>query len=210
MRVQRSMNSGIWANSAALSGSARIGSIPNQPRRARGIFPLMAQLVTPLRHRYRMVLLVPELGAGFADQQKRPLAFLVAKQPDPFPLEGMRMAGQLALGHDQLIALGLHSSGGGRDPLDGAQQHITLSVLPWHRGFLLQLMGVRSHAPASSSALTSFKEARISQSGLRRANSAANAQRSIPYFLLKASAPIRCCSSWWMRQRLIPKMSCGV
>ena len=36
--------------------------------------------------------------------------------------------------------------------------------------------------PGFSAALTSFNEARISKSGLRRANSAAKAQRSMPYF----------------------------
>ena len=56
----------------------------------------------------------------------------------------------------------------------------------------------------------SFSEALISQSGLRRANSAASAHRSIPYFVSKASTPRRCCSSWWARQRLTPKMSCGL
>jgi hypothetical protein len=51
------------------------------------------------------------------------------------------------------------------------------------------------HPKSISGAWTSRSEARISQSGLRRANSAASAHRSIWYFWPKASAPIRCCSS---------------
>src|SRR4051795_10774559 len=103
------------------------------------MFALPADLVTPLGDRYRTVLLMPELGPVFTDREKVPVGFPVAEEAHPFPGKGMRMAAQFALGHHHPLALDRNPVHRGGDPLDRAQQHITLSVLPWHRGSLLNL-----------------------------------------------------------------------
>src|ERR1700687_939057 len=189
------MNSGIRARSAGVRRHALI-SIPDETRHPRGIFALPTQLVIPLGHQDRIVLLVTQPGALFADHQEGSLAGLVAEHLGRGCGKGMGVAGQFAQSDHHPVILARDRLGTGRNVIDSAQQDVTLAILTWHRG-VFSLLGAHDlHPSPISAAWTSFNEARISQSGLRRANAAAKAQRSILYFLLKASAPIRCCSSW--------------
>jgi len=54
---------------------------------------------------------------------------------------------------------------------------------------------IHRQPPASSSVRTSLSAARMSPSGLRRANSAARARRLVPYLRSKAPTPRLCCST---------------
>src|SRR5438067_12028628 len=95
MRAQCSINSGIWASSAGESGWERTAVNPGPGAARAGHIPAAAGARnTPLGYTDRIVLLVPELGAGLADPQEGSAARLVAEQPDPFRGKRMRVAAE--------------------------------------------------------------------------------------------------------------------
>jgi hypothetical protein len=61
-----------------------------------------------------------EPGTTFADHQEGPAAAFLLEQLSLGRREGMRVAGQLAKGHDHPIAVSRHRLGLGRDPIDCA------------------------------------------------------------------------------------------
>src|SRR4051812_34011216 len=175
----------VWPN------DAHARSIPDWTYFARRVFALAQYLMAPWRNRDRRMLLVPQPRAFHADGKIEVAARLLAKHRGFGQGKGVSKTGQLALRNDDPVPLPRHRYGLCRDRLDGAHKHIPLPALLPHRPspFHVATGLISCKSMSISSGRTSFNEARISQSGLRRANSAAKAQRSMPCFLLKASAP---------------------
>src|ERR1700719_2421570 len=121
------------ASSPGVRRWARIGSIPDEARGLWGILPLPQKLVTTLGHQDGVVLLMAQLGTTSADDEEGSAAAFFPEHSDRRRGESMRMAGELALGHHHAIVVPDDLLCAGRDPIDRTEQHITLSILPFHR-----------------------------------------------------------------------------
>jgi len=175
--VHFSTNSGIWASPAAESGAVRIGSIRDKAPGPRHVFALPPELVSTRRHEDRVVLLMTELGALVADCKKAPHAIRFPEQLAALAAKACAcpVSSPIATTTRYRSAPVLPSEGSDRQ--HRAAHHPGGIVVSCECSCLLR----EKKAPAIAAASTSFNDARICQSGLRLANSAANAQRWMLY-----------------------------
>src|SRR5437879_9055789 len=98
-----------------------------------GVLPLPLQLVATLGDADRIVLLMHERGARFADFKERASGPALAERTYRIRGEGMRVTGQFAQGDDDPVIFARQRDGGRWDLVHSTEQHITLAVLSCHR-----------------------------------------------------------------------------